>query len=120
MTDRNPVFTAVQENATSFLMDWPVMEADESHFEGTVFVLDETGSRISDTPLPAPGDRIADEALTRIGWSRVEGWHPDSFGRRTSRVAAAVRTSSVRQVVGLPEQRSRLGSLAEEASLHLS
>lgn len=122
MTDDIPVFTAVQEDATSFVMDWPVIEADRSReirFKGTVFVLDGAGARIIDTPLAAPGDRTADEALSSIGWSRVEGWHLDSFGRRTSRVAAVEPPSSGR----LPRQRSSatpLGSLAEEAAFHLS
>ena len=30
MNQQNPVFTAVQEVATSFCLDWPVFEADES------------------------------------------------------------------------------------------
>jgi hypothetical protein len=121
MTEQNPVFTAIQEDATSFVMDWPVIEPDESHeihFKGTVFVLDGDGARIIDTPLATRGDRTADEALTSIGWSRTEGWHLDSFGRRMSRVAATATSPGQ-----LPLQRAssaRLGSLAEEASLHLS
>jgi hypothetical protein len=121
MTDEKPVFTAIQEDATSFVMDWPVIEADESHeirFNGTIFVLDGAGARIIDTPLAAPSDHKADEALSRIGWSRVESWHLDSFGRRMSRVTAVGAATGK-----LPEQRTssaHLGSLAEEASLHLS
>ena len=54
MKQVDPVFMAVQEDATSFCMDWPVFETEgsgESHFNGTVFVLDCAGSRIVDTPL---------------------------------------------------------------------
>jgi len=122
MSEQQLVFTAVQEDATSFVMDWPVIEADETsefQFKGTVFVLDGAGVLISDTPLAAPSDRTADDALNSIGWSRIDGWHPDAFGRRTSTVTAIVRSSTAR----LPQQRSApsgIGSLAEEASMHLS
>lgn len=120
MSGENPVFTAVQEDATSFCMDWPVFEADESrenHFQGTVFVLDANGSRICDAPLEAPSNRSADEALNRIGWTRCGAWHRDSFGRHAAKVIAVA--SSVRP----PWERSapvRIGSLAEEAALHLA
>src|SRR6478752_7600984 len=57
MNQKDPVFTAVQEDATSFCMDWPVFENDlsrENQFKGTVFVLDSAGARIVDTPLESP------------------------------------------------------------------
>jgi len=122
MTQENPVFTAVQEDATSFCMDWPVFEADESresHFKGTVFVLDAAGSRICDAPLEAPSNRSADEALNRVGWTRCGAWHRDSFGRNAARVIAVGASSSIRQ----PWEGSAptgIGSLAEEAALHLA
>jgi hypothetical protein len=122
MNQQNPVFTAVQEDATSFCMDWPVFEADESresHFKGTVFVLDATGSRICDAPLEAPSNRSADEALNRVGWTRCGAWHRDSFGRNAARVIAVGAASSTRP----PWEGSAstgIGSLAEEAALHLA
>jgi hypothetical protein len=121
MKEENPVFTAVQEDATSFCMDWPVFEADESrenHFKGTVFVLDAGGSRICDAPLQAPSNRSADEALNRIGWTRCGAWHRDSFGRHAARVIAVGSSSSVRRPWDEPSVR--IGSLAEEAALHLA
>ena len=122
MNQQNPVFTAVQEDATSFCMDWPVFEADESresHFKGTVFVLDAAGSRIVDAPLEAPSNRSADEALNRIGWTRCGAWHRDSFGRHAARVIAVRSSSSIRQPWE-SSQSSGIGSLAEEAALHLA
>ena len=122
MNQQNPVFTAVQEDATSFCMDWPVFEADESresHFKGTVFVLDAAGSRICDAPLEAPSNRSADEALNRVGWTRCGAWHRDSFGRNAARVIAVGASSPTRP----PWEGSaptRIGSLAEEAALHLA
>jgi hypothetical protein len=122
MNEEHPVFTAVQEDATSFCMDWPVFEADESresHFKGTVFVLDAGGSRICDAPLEAPSNRSGDAALNRIGWTRCGAWHRDSFGRHAARVIAVGSSSSVRP----PWESSpsvRIGSLAEEAALHLA
>jgi len=121
MNDENRVFTAVQEDATSFCMDWPVFDADESHeshFKGTVFVLDASGSRVCDAPLEAPSNRSADEALNRVGWTRCDAWHRDSFGRHAAKVIAVGRSS-----VRAPWEGSssvRIGSLAEEASLHLA
>jgi hypothetical protein len=122
MNEDTSVFTAVQEDATSFCMDWPVFEADPTRdvrVNRTVFVLDGSGSRIGDAPLDAPGDHAADQALDRIGWMRCGGWHRDAFGRQTAQVLSVGATSAVR----LPSQRSsaaRIGSLAEEASLHLA
>ena len=101
-------------------MDWPVFEADESresHFKGTVFVLDDSGSRICDAPLEAPSNRSADEALNRIGWTRCGAWHRDSFGRHAARVIAV--GSSVRPPWDGTDS-VRIGSLAEEAALHLA
>jgi len=121
MNEQNPVFTAVQEDATSFCMDWPVFEADESResqFKGTVFVLDAAGARICDAPLEAPSNRSADEALNRVGWTRCGAWHRDSFGRNAARVIAVGASSSNR-----PWERpapARIVSLAEEAALHLA
>ena len=121
MTQEDPVFMAVQEDATSFCMDWPVFESEnstESLFNGTVFVLDCNGSRISDTPLHAPSNMSADEALNRIGWARCGAWHRDGFGRQTARVIAVAARSAV-----LPMQRSQvepIESLVDEATLHLA
>lgn len=115
-------YTAVQEDATSFCMDWPVFEADgprESHFQGTVFVLDCHGSRVGDTPLQAPRNRSADEALNRIGWARCGAWHRDNFGRQAARVVAVGSPATVLPRQGHKSAR-HLGSLAEEASLHLA
>ena len=123
MSQENPMFTAVREDATSFCMDWPVFEAavetSEIHFEGTVFVLDCDGCRIGDTPLAAPSDRAADEALNRIGWARRGGWHRDAFGRQSAKVIAVGAISVVRP--GWEQSSAdRIGSLAEEAALHLA
>lgn len=122
MNEENPVFTAVQEDATSFCMDWPVFEADrsrETHFTGRVFVLDCGGSRICDTPLEAPSDQAADEALNRIGWARCGGWHRDTFGRQAAKVIA-VGAAIPLQSAWERSSSGRIGSLAEEAALHLA
>jgi hypothetical protein len=122
MNQKDPVFTAVQEDATSFCMDWPVFESDlsrENQFKGTVFVLDSAGARIVDTPLESPHNHSADEALNRIGWTRCGAWHRDAFGRQIAKVIAIRTNSGLR----LPVQRTsteRIGSLAEEAALHLA
>lgn len=108
-------FTAVQDNPASFAMDWPVFDppSSGSGFGGSVFVLDGTGDRVADASMGAPGDRAADDALRAAGWTRTAEWRPDDFGRPAARVR--------RRVVGdqgfLPSRP--LGSLAEEASLHL-
>ena len=104
MNQKDPAFTAVQEDATSFCMDWPVFESDlsrENQFKGTVFVLDSA------------------EALNRIGWTRCGAWHRDAFGRQIAKVIAVRANTGLR----LPVQRTsteRIGSLAEEAALHLA
>jgi|GEM_PF-1307638 len=119
MAAMNQVFTAVQESATSFCMDWPVFEADPSHESGdrgAVFVLDLSGSAISDAPLDAPGDQAADAALQQLGWRRCDGWTRDDFGRPAAQVIAlAAPTLIPQQAAG-----GQLGSLAEEAALHLA
>ncbi len=122
MNQENSVFTAVQEDATSFCMDWPVFEADESResqFKGTVFVLDSAGSRICDVPLEAPSNRSADEALNRVGWTRRGAWHRDSFGRHAARVIAVGALSPIGPQWERPGSAG-IGSLAEEAALHLA
>jgi hypothetical protein len=122
MKEDHPVFTAVQEDATSFCMDWPVFGSDgtdDNQFHGTVFVLDYAEARICDAPLTTPSNRAADEALNRIGWTRCGAWHRDSFGRQSAKVIAVGASTSVSG----PWERStgpRLGSLAEEAALHLA
>ena len=118
---QEPAFTAVQENPTSFCMDWPVFEADgtrDNHFQGTVFVLDCQGALVGDAPLPAPRNRSADEALNRIGWVRSGAWHRDGFGRQVAKVES-VRVSSFPRQAGVMDHRGSLGTLAEEAALHL-
>jgi len=108
-------FTAVQDDPASFAMDWPVFDqpSSDSSFSGRVFVLDRRGGRVADGSMIAPGDRAADDALRAAGWTRSGEWRPDDFGRPTARVE--------RRVAGdqgfLPTRP--LGSLAEEASLHL-
>ena len=122
MNDRDPVFTAVQEDATSFCMDWPVFESDlsrENQFKGTVFVLDNGGARIVDAPLESPRNHCADEALNRIGWTRCGAWHRDAFGRQVAKVTKIRANAGAR----FPAQRTSgqgIGSLAEEAALHLA
>lgn len=119
MNETGPMFTAVQEDAAAFCMDWPVFDAEGSRSapgSGTVFVLDCAGTRICDSPLTAPHNRAADEALNRIGWTRCGAWHRDSFGRRAASVIA----------VGSPVpapwdgNQVRIGSLVDEAPLHLA
>lgn len=121
MNVENPVFMAVQEDATSFCMDWPVFESDgtgDNHFRGMVFVLDCAGSRICDSPMEDHSNRSADEALNRIGWTRCGAWHRDTFGRQAAKVIALGASSPASE----PWERSTggIGSLAEEAALHLS
>jgi hypothetical protein len=121
MNETAPVFTAVQEDATSFCMDWPVFEpgsARAGKSAGTVFVLDADGVRMCDSPLTAANNRAADEALNRIGWTRCGAWHLDGFGRRCATViAVGAPTRARRQPAGEP---IRIGSLADEACLHLA
>jgi len=125
MNDATPVFTAVQEDATSFCMDWPVQvegSADNS-FNGMVFVLDCEGARVCDTRLLAPSNRSADESLNRIGWTRCGAWHRDTFGRLAARVIAVGATRPTESPSIGPDgttSRRRIGSLAEEAALHLA
>ena len=91
MNEQRSAFTAVQEDATSFCMDWPVFEPAgqrAGRSAGTVFVLDGAGVRISDCPLTATNNRAADEALNLIGWTRSGAWHSDAFGRRAATVIA--------------------------------
>ena len=117
MIDTLTPFRAVQENATSFCMDWPVFESEESrqtHFNGTVFVLDATGKKVSHYDWSAPSDQAADEALGHIGWTRTSPWETDGFGRHSARVVAV----AAREPITLPAQRTV--PLAEEAALHLA
>ncbi len=110
-------FRAVQEDATSFCMDWPVFESKdsrESPFNGTVFVLDATGQKVSHSTWDAPSDQAADDALCHIGWTRTGPWEADGFGRHTAKVVA----TAAREPIPLPVQRS--APLAEEAALHLA
>ena len=75
MIDTNLEFRAVQESAASFCMDWPVFESWESReirFDGTVFVLDSDGVKVSHSSWDSPSDESADDALVRIG----EAWGP--------------------------------------------
>ena len=121
MTDDGRAFTAVQEDATSFCMDWPVFEPGGTRGAqggGSVFVLDSSGARMCDSPLTATNNRAADEALNRIGWTRCGAWHLDAFGRRSARVIAVHAPAPVR----LPGQNPsiRIESLADEACLHLA
>ena len=118
MTSQNHVFTAVREFATSFCMDWPVVGTEpssESGGQGALFVLDVSGLRIVDAPLTAPGDQAADAALHELGWRRCGGWTADDFGRPTAQVIAVGASTSIPRQAG----RDGLGSLAEEATLHL-
>ncbi len=124
MIEEGPVFTAVQEDATSFCMDWPVVQGDGGHRDGAprqgeIFVLDCGGVRVSDTPLRASSDDAADEALRHIGWVRCGAWQRDGFGRKSATVMAFGAASNVernRQNVGT----ERLGSLIDETVLYLS
>ncbi|HEY5839983.1 MAG TPA: hypothetical protein VIU87_00655 [Mycobacterium sp.] len=122
MSEPGPVFTAVQEDATAFCMDWPVQteSAVDSSFNGTVFVLDSQGCRVCDTRLPAASNRAADEALNRIGWTRCGAWHRDSFGRLAARVIAVGAAAATETARADGPSRARIGSLAEEAALHLA
>lgn len=115
------VFTAVQEDATSFCMDWPVFEPDGARagqHAGQVFVLDGAGARMGDSPLTAVNNRSADEALNRIGWTRCGAWHLDGFGRRSASVIPVGAQTRGRRP--LPTTPIRIGSLADEACLHLA
>jgi len=88
MSDTSLEFRAVQESATSFYMDWPVFESWESReirFDGTVFVLDSEGVKVSHSSWDSPSDESADDALARIGWTRSGPWESDGFGRHTAR-----------------------------------
>ena len=117
MSNTPTPFRAVQENATAFCMDWPVfefMEFGETHFNGTVFVLDATGNKVSHNDWSAPSDQAADEALGHIGWTRTGPWESDGFGRHSARVVAV----AAREPIPLPAQRTV--PLAEEAALHLA
>lgn len=124
MIEEGPVFTAVQEDATSFCMDWPVVQGDGGHRDGAprqgdIFVLDCGGVRVSDTPLRASSDDAADEALHRIGWVRRGAWRRDGFGRKSARVMGAGTASDAKR--SRPDVgRERLGSLIDETVLHLS
>ena len=117
MIDTLTPFRAVQENATSFCMDWPVFESEQSretHFNGTVFVLDATGNKVSHYTWDAPSDQAADEALHEIGWKRAGPWETDGFGRHSAMVVA----TAAREPIPLPTQR--MSVMAEEAALHFA
>ncbi len=117
MIDTLNPFRAVQENATSFCMDWPVFESEESgetQFNGTVFVLDATGNKVSHHDWSAPSDKAADDALCHIGWTRTGPWETDGFGRHSAKVVAI----AAREPIPLPAQPTAL--LAEEAALHFA
>ena len=117
MIDTLTPFRAVQENATSFCMDWPVFESDEvgeTQFNGTVFVLDATGNKVSHYNWDAPSDQAADDALGHIGWRRAGPWEADGFGRHSAAVVAV----AAREPIPLPAQRTV--PLAEEAALHFA
>jgi hypothetical protein len=117
MIDTLTPFRAVQENATSFCMDWPVFESKEfgeTRFNGTVFVLDASGNKVSHYDWSAPSDQAADEALGHIGWTRSSPWETDGFGRPSARVVAV----AAREPIPLPAQRT--APLAEEAALHFA
>ncbi len=124
MIEEGPVYTAVQEDATSFCMDWPVVQGDPGQRDGTptqgeIFVLDRGGVRVSDTPLRVSSDAAADEALHRIGWVRCGAWQRDGFGRKSARVMAVGSASSAEE--NRRHIRSgRLDSLVDETVLHLS
>jgi len=117
MSDTSLEFRAVQESATSFCMDWPVFESRESReirFDGTVFVLDSEGVKVSHSSWDSPSDESADDALARIGWTRSGPWESDGFGRHTARVLAV----AAREPIPLPPQPT--APLAEEAALHFA
>ena len=97
MSDTSLEFRAVQESATSFCMDWPVFESRESReirFDGTVFVLDSEGVKVSHSSWDSPSDESADDALARIGWTRSGPWESDGFGRRTAPGTGRGRTGA--------------------------
>ncbi len=124
MNQEGQVFTAVQEDATSFCMDWPVVQGDSGQrdggrTQGEIFVLDCGGVRVSDTPLTAANDDAADEALHSIGWVRCGAWQRDGFGRKSARVMAAGHASNAQQNRG-HVRAGRLDSLVDETVLHLS
>ena len=112
MSDTSLEFRAVQESATSFCMDWPVFEAWESReirFDGTVFVLDSEGVKVSHSSWDSPSDESADDALVRIGWTRSGPWESDGFGRHTARVAATAATAAMPPGTAAPRPASLLG-----------
>jgi hypothetical protein len=124
MNQDGKVYTAVQEDATSFCMDWPVVQGDGgqrdgSKTQGEIFVLDCGGVRVGDTPLTASSDDAADQALHGIGWVRCGAWQRDGFGRKSAKVMAVGHDSN-------PEENrqhvraGRLDSLVDETVLHLS
>jgi hypothetical protein len=122
MDQEGNVFIAVQEDATSFCMDWPVVQGDSgqrdgSRSKGEIFVLDRGGVRVSDTPLTASSDDAADEALRRIGWVRCGAWQRDGFGRKSARVMAMSRSHSEQN---RQHAAGRIDSLVDETVLHLS
>ena len=128
MIDIDSEFTAVQEDPSSFLMDWPVIEsANETRTGGSIFILDRLGRAVSSTRLdvriaprdqadaPASGpDDAADGALQALGWSRRGPWVPDGFGRHTARVVATAAQEPI------PTQVRSSLSLAEEAAFHFA
>lgn len=123
MTEESPAFTAIQEDATSFCMDWPVFQTNgsaERQFRGAVFVLDCGGSRVSDTPMRAPNDEAADEALRRIGWTRCGSWQRDGFGRHSASVMAVPAAAPPRGDSWDAVRADRLGSLVDDTVLHLA
>lgn len=98
-------------------MDWPVQQSVRSpgfRFDGTVFVLDQRGSRVSSAPWTRPNDEAADDALQRIGWTRTGPWIPDEFGRRTAEVMA----TAPREQIPLPRQKSP--THADEPALYFA
>jgi hypothetical protein len=70
--------------------------------------------------LPAASNRAADEALNRIGWTRCGAWHRDSFGRPAARVIAVGASAAADLADTGSTSPARIGSLAEEAALHLA
>jgi hypothetical protein len=125
MTEIDSEFTAVQEDPSSFAMDWPVIGSPEGSDEGgSVFILDRMGRTVSfarlDVVIPPPDaasrrpDDAADGALEFIGWARRGPWVPDGFGRHTARVVAIAPHEPI------PTQTRSSLSLAEEAALHFA